>query len=263
MDIEKFYDLLDGNLYFARADTFKDKFEGTIPKANFKAYVEWFYDPRYDSEDFKSKLVDIWTKLLLEKKKKVMISCWHISEHEDVGMWERYLENKKGVAVTSTVNQISLINYPSEYTFVEYPVKYIDFDKEEINDEVHFELIPFMYKRIQYISEKEYRFMLFKDKKEFKFEEQNEKLRKIDFNKPESVIENMYFSNSYNFDVKGLKVKINFEDIINEVFLSPELSESEVKDITEKIREKTNLDIKLKLKESELIRKPYNYSNIV
>src|SRR4051812_47622134 len=103
-DLIKFLTLINGEIYFARADSFKDKYEGALPKKNFEAEIGWL---SYDASDLeRKKVIKEVIKKVNEKKKKAAISCWHINESESAAMWDIYSKAGMGIAVSTTLDKL-------------------------------------------------------------------------------------------------------------------------------------------------------------
>jgi hypothetical protein len=171
MDFTKYVSLLSTpGLYFARADTFSDAFEGA--KGLRKNKQKW--DEHYLSffkmaiknppEGFNCDMPDEEIekqayKLLLDLegagesiKKHTFISCWHENEHESEAMWRLYssfIDNAIAVRTTCKKLNLALGRNPSISIG---RVRYIDFKKKYagIND-------SFWMKRRSFEHEKEVR----------------------------------------------------------------------------------------------------------
>lgn len=132
-DLIKFLSLVNGELYFARADVFRDKYEGAIPRQN-----------------------------AMERKKKAAISCWHINDGESAAMWEVYSKAGLGIAVCTTLEKLTGLRKPQGLEVEMFEVEYIDFGKEYDESYRHYELLPFKNKRKEFEYEHEFRIMLYK-----------------------------------------------------------------------------------------------------
>ncbi|WP_242855658.1 DUF2971 domain-containing protein [Ruminiclostridium josui] len=164
-DLIKFLTLINGELYFARADSFKDKYEGAIPKQTFQSMIENFKD--YSTAKNKDDIILEFQKIFNEKRKKAAISCWHINDTESAAMWELYSKAGFGIAVNTTIEKLanSLV-IPEGYKMIMSQVNYIDFDKENNTDYIYNELLPFKNKRKEFIYENEFRIILYKESKD-------------------------------------------------------------------------------------------------
>lgn len=149
MDFTKYVGLLSAqSLYFPRADTLNDPFEGAKGLLSQKKkwddhYLEFFRhaikNPPPGYENTKSdQEVELEAKRLLgemETGGKIMltrtfISCWHQNEHESEAMWKLYsnfLDNAIAIKTTFFSLEDSL---DAEREIKIGRVKYMDFEKE-------------------------------------------------------------------------------------------------------------------------------------
>jgi hypothetical protein len=155
VNINKFVSMLDtSSLWFARADQFKDNFEGSSPRINVSSRKL----PTFLSEEDSNIYCELMKHTSDTKQRwlrYVAINCWHMDETESTAMWELYLSGcKEGVAIKSSFAKLkdSLRNSEPVYIGV---VKYIDFEHQVIEgDSV---LAPYIYKRNVFQHEKELR----------------------------------------------------------------------------------------------------------
>ncbi len=98
MDLTKLLDLLESkSLFFARADTFEDPFEG-----------HW---PTHQAERFKSFKAQGLLKIPAAMREETFISCWCSSIDESAAFWKLYLKSSEGVAVrTDLLTLKALLN---------------------------------------------------------------------------------------------------------------------------------------------------------
>lgn len=110
MDITKFIDLLrTEELYFSNIKYFNDPAEGYVSKVFEKNFFENYTDPA---------LRDIEKKYVDEKKDEIycqVVNCWNACPYESVAMWKGYTNELDGIAIKSTVwnltEAIHLRNY--------------------------------------------------------------------------------------------------------------------------------------------------------
>lgn len=115
MDFTKLLSLLEHNsLYFARADTFEDPFEGEWPSATAQLFkkvgnTKALQTPR-------------------ELQQRYFISCWCCSEYESAALWKLYLQSVEGVAIRTDAASLAaaLESAPQKITLAK--VGYIDYD---------------------------------------------------------------------------------------------------------------------------------------
>jgi hypothetical protein len=160
MDFTKLISLIDSRrLFFARADKFKDPFEGSWPKVNVTAR-EIIPDviPAEAREYF---LETMRSMSVINKKwpRYHAINCWHMNEYESAAMWKLYLKSDEGIVIQSTYKKLkkSLIDDEPIYIGV---VKYIDYEKDFIKSHNSFE--PFIHKRKSFEHEREVRCLVIK-----------------------------------------------------------------------------------------------------
>jgi hypothetical protein len=95
MDLSKFVAMLQTrSLFFARADTFDDKFEGSTSISNFKA--------RQDALAQANVTYDQRAELARDILKIIFINCWHMSEFESAAMWKLYSQSSNAICVQTT-----------------------------------------------------------------------------------------------------------------------------------------------------------------
>ena len=183
--------LTTSELYFPRADTLDDPYEGTWPYKN-GFLLRWALDnvdrleeradyylikkgedelrvPRF-LEGVRATLEDLlrfyidnveWPQ---ESRKRTYVSCWHRSDFESEAMWKLYGNIDDGIAIRSSVEDLATCAQPtchmqirkSGYTYECRDIRYIDYG----NDILPLLTInPFLYKRQSFEHEKEARFI--------------------------------------------------------------------------------------------------------
>jgi len=153
MELWKFEDLLKTNeLYFCRADKFKDPLEGSLSKRSVfgtskteKAFAETV------------KLSDQHYERALEyraaAKATSFVSCWNIDTKESTQMWEEYTESTESIVIITSAHHLHS-SLPG--TVVGSAVKYVT----ENQPRVEFgNRSLFFYKDEKYAFEKEYRLL--------------------------------------------------------------------------------------------------------
>ncbi len=148
MDFVKFISLLETNtLFFARADKLGDPFEGSFPKKN--ATVRTTLTPRLSVEDiFK------YAHVTQHLTRFTLVSCWHESEYESESMWNRYANENSGIAIRTCADTLSRSFLSKEQIHIGR-VQYVDYDTDTIPEDNG--LIPYLYKRKSFESEREVR----------------------------------------------------------------------------------------------------------
>lgn len=169
--------LATGKLYFACIPSFKDPYEGWLPRSyirvmmdlnrtyldqmrqtrNTMAALEPAIDPaRLDSvvQDAERRL-DM-QQLLKDTNAKFGASCWHINEGESEAMWRLYGASGGGIAIESTRDRLekSFEAAPGRPVYTD-PICYMDFDADPVRKE-HRHLMGFI-KRKSFEHERELR----------------------------------------------------------------------------------------------------------
>lgn len=195
MDFIKFMSLIDRkSLFFARADKFEDKFEGSYSKFNVKHREESLnniYNERIQKETLNN--ISYFHKNM---RKHTFINCWHMNEYESEAMWRLYLKNEAGISIQSTYKRLKESLQSTKYDVYIQKVFYRDYEKDPM-PEGH-AIYPFLFKRKSFEYEKELRAII-----------QQIPLQKdlIDLNE--------------NFCNYGIEVNINLNILIEKIYISP------------------------------------------
>lgn len=161
LDFAKFVALLEFKaLYFCRADKFEDPFEGVLPETSNPLIEDFFKDL-----DNKDDTIKTFKMLTNELRKLTLVNCWHINNFESDAMWKLYAKNDIGLAIQSSVkNLINAFSNTKEDIYIG-KVKYIDYEKDLLNDANAF--TPYIHKRKSFEHENELRaLLLYNDMKE-------------------------------------------------------------------------------------------------
>lgn len=196
MSIEKFFDLIiNKHIYFTNLDKMSDKNEAEIPRKNSeelrKSYLEKSIDEKEAERNFNRYYIGI-----LSRKKSTFVNCWIMSQDESYALWKIYLGGEKlGVALkTNTKRLLKSINsenvYETDHMYFS-KVEYADYLKGDINIAK-----LTVTKRLPYKYENEARLIVMKEPE---FKQYNN----------EQVISN------------GIRYKINIEELIEEIYISP------------------------------------------
>lgn len=148
MDFTKYVSMLStSTLYFARADTFEDPFEGAKGVIGNKEKwdvhylsffkqamknppegVEWDHSEEYIEKEAQRLLKEMETGGKAHRE-RVYINCWHENEHESEAMWRLY-SSYLGNAIAIRATYSSLYNALGRNPSISIGrVKYIDFNK--------------------------------------------------------------------------------------------------------------------------------------
>jgi hypothetical protein len=145
--LDKFLSLLTSSqLFFAKASSFEDPFEGDYGEAAKQHIRDRYGDGQY--------LRDFNTFEFL--REHTYISCWHESQHESDAMWKLY---GNAIAVKAKFSSIQKLLSWSE-TEIKHSgrVNYIDYATEHVSVESSY--IPYFFKRLSFAHEKEVRFLI-------------------------------------------------------------------------------------------------------
>lgn len=156
-DMEKYVSMLaTGALWFPRADTLGDPFEGSLTKENVRVRPDVYKDLPFDA------------MRNIERSRQLMrmhtyVSCWHRSSMESAAMWSLYAD-RAGIAVVSNYRRIrgavgeiaaSAKDMKSIYAG---SVEYVSYDDFFIPEGNLFD--AFMHKRHSYEHEHEVRLVM-------------------------------------------------------------------------------------------------------
>ncbi|MDM5329846.1 hypothetical protein [Neobacillus sp. CF12] len=151
MDFTKFVSMLDNNsLFFTRSDKFEDPFEGTYSKANQILRPTIYKDSGINEEVFRQ--IDEFSKRL---RQHILISCWHMNDHESAAMWKLYLQSYEGIAIQSTYYRFCKSFHDANENIYIGKVDYVDYDSDWIPEGNAFS--PFLFKRKSFEHEREIR----------------------------------------------------------------------------------------------------------
>lgn len=209
IDLTKFEKMLQDNaLFFCRADRFSDPFEGSVPRREY----EYRINERISlakgagkdvTEQEAIEFVEGISHVHRMFKKKYIINCWHINNHENDSMWQLYLKTNEGVAIRSTVgNLLSSLENTVEKIMCS-KVRYIDYDNGIWYDKneypvTHYNLFrPLIHKRIEFEQEAEIRL-----------------LHELDTDGHEEL-------DQFWDSRMGLNICVNLNNLVDEIFLPP------------------------------------------
>lgn len=196
MNLDKFERLLkDQSLWFARADQFGDKHEGSL--------TEKYRQEKDEQLELSKRMSKPWERQseddYVYQPRYIGISCWHMNHHESIPMWERYVAEAQGVVIKSTYSRLKSSLTDDNMIYVG-KVRYdIDYATEKFDVHTYFD--PFLYKR-----------PFFKDENE---------LRAIIWQPPPSKKIGFYTYPDYDIDTidKGVRVKVNLLTLIEDVYV--------------------------------------------
>ncbi|MBR0827541.1 hypothetical protein JQ596_18610 [Bradyrhizobium manausense] len=158
MDLAKFLSMLNSRaLFFPRATSFDDPFEGSAPKPLVleREYIRTNRTTDPSLELWKDVPDDFFDQMRTMRKDSVqqyLINCWHMSEFESAAMWKLYSTTNESVCVRSTYRRLRSC-LPQSVFIGE--VNYIDYDKQSFPGYQALNYI--MHKRISFSHERELR----------------------------------------------------------------------------------------------------------
>jgi hypothetical protein len=156
----------DRALFFNRASTFADTFEGSFPQG--QSQIERItgmvsgVSPE-EIVEISPDFGDVWTTL----RKWAYVSCWHISDSESAAMWSLYARDNASMALQTTVQRLAdALGKPpaipegffGSEDYVSGSVSYIDYATARIP--LKNALSPLFHKRRSFDHEKEFRVLL-------------------------------------------------------------------------------------------------------
>lgn len=178
LDLSKFLDLLlCKKLFMSRSDKFEDQYEGT------------FSEPTYAEMKKIAENNPKFLKYYKKHREKVVVSSWHINEHESYAMWQIFTQNSEGLAIQSTVGRLQeALGVEKRYEQHIGAVNYIDYKKEFIPFEDTF--FPFLFKRKSFQYEGEVR-----------------------------IISDL---TNYNMEINdGMKINVDINQMIEKIYIHP------------------------------------------
>lgn len=217
-ELDKLFKLLETEcLFFCRADYFHkdDSFEGSFPRREYELQIGG-----RAGKTSANMLYNIMSK-------DTFISCWHLSEDEDMAMWKLYSKDKKGVAIKTDIQNFKDSFVNRDRKIFAGKIDYIDYENELFYEESEYNytamngLTLYMHKRKMFSYEKEYR-AICRD------------------------------SNGSNHE--GINIKVDLSKLIQEIYLSPFSSETEFDELNLRLKE---LNHNIILQKSSFNAKPY------
>ncbi len=101
---ERFLDILKSHsLWFSRPFAFEDLWEGLFPPSYRNRTRQYCEANRISFREFDHE----FQKRHLRHRWAHFVNCWHMSEHESDAMWKLYALAPKGIAIASTVGDVS------------------------------------------------------------------------------------------------------------------------------------------------------------
>jgi hypothetical protein len=158
IDFTKLVSMFEQNgIFFSRADILGDPFEGSYSKANADDQIraDIYADECNRINIPIENMVNAHKFLRVYRKwyrQWIMVSCWHMNEHESAAMWKLYTNSNESICIQSTYAKFAKILPETIYIG---QVNYVDYSKEWIGERNLF--TPYMHKRKSFEHEREIR----------------------------------------------------------------------------------------------------------
>lgn len=204
--LDRYTSILDeGSLWFARADTFGDPFEGSLPEPAFNKWKREF-----DHLDLNYQHI---YKLL---QQLTFLNCWHGNTSESVAMWDLFTEGNNGVTIVTSINRLKESLQIEDKEYIMGCVNYIDYSVDDFN--IGSTVTPYFHKREGYQHEREFRILH----------------RTSD----ETLDGGISPDDLGDYIDPGKPVSICVEDLIEEVRINPRSDDGFCRQVREKTRER-------------------------
>jgi hypothetical protein len=242
VDYSKFIWILQNqSLYFARADTFSDPYEGFPPVK----HLEQKYsnsrrrrneiNERLSSGDGGEPLPEIAVDEFLASyrmfRKSSFLNCWYSSdeESESIAMWKQYLNSGDGVAVKTNYSDfLDSIKCDMSEDMYAGEVEYVDYESHEFAESNIFKC--YLLKQKEYNYENEVRFLIYSPPPSSNDKEL----------KPGGTLDLRW-----DGQPKGILLNVDLEDMIEEVVISPFSPEWVTKEQLECLLARHRVDIEV------------------
>lgn len=238
----KFISLLAyGVLWFPKLNFLQDQLEGILPilskksmQQNNEKWKEIF--PAAELHWQTDKMAD---KNVEDGRELTVVNCWFLGEDESEKMWNNYVKNNEGVAITSTVRKLASYIYVDPQFSCIGKVKYINFESHEMNSyEAHQAHERAFLKSLSFTHEQEIR------------------ISTMNFKTPACVAmhgipytqEQVTGKNMNNFENVGLYIRANIEKLIDTIIIAPQATEW-FELLIKRIIEMSKLNIQIKKSE--------------
>lgn len=196
LNLYKFEDLIKSQTLYF---TRLDQFQDNLEGVSPLSCIKAILTDKEKNEKQKGETFRLY-KIRMENNRKVGFACcWHINDDLNFDMWDTYGENStESICIETNVKRLKKVLVKSKLPFLEEPVQY--FHKPYFNQNAYW--FPSLFKRIEFKNEQEYRSILF----------------------------------VHGFDLKGLRIKINPEDLIRRIYVHPNASKEFFKQIRDFVK---------------------------
>ena len=194
MSFAKFVNLLLGDMYFRRIDSFEDVFEGKWPDLN-KKYIDHI-------KTTEGQVIGSFDDMA---RKMTYVSCFHKADSETAFMWKQY-SNNDGIAIRTTIERLKHSFDKTDNPIYISEVKYIDYVKEHISDMSNMFVLS-IHKR-----------------KSFQYENEIRCISLLNDLHDEEGYNKKYFKeNRIDFEKfpLGIKIPIDLYELIEKIYISP------------------------------------------
>jgi hypothetical protein len=226
MDVSKLAALLATHaLFFVRADTFDDKWEGTVSPNDLTAWGNMVV-AREESQENRDKLIRNYPLIFQKSRQHTYISCWHQNDGESAAMWKLYLKSGEGIALQTSFGLLRSELDQSTRPIRIGRVRYCDYKKDSIPGGqprkigvayVSGLFAPFIHKRLGFLHENEVR-AVFQDS----------------YNSVDDLPESEF----------GLPVTVNVEKLVENVYVAPG-TPAWLRDTVQSVLNKFEIDLRI------------------
>lgn len=191
------------SLYFARADTLSDRWEGATSRITFAQRPEMF-KAMIKNERWAESLAAFQHYRKEDLRKETYLSCWHENDEESAAMWGLYGREAVALAVQTRFERLkSCFRDKGDVDIYIGKVRYVDYRSDQIPDGNTF--LPFLHKRRSFSHEREVRAVIQHSKPDTPYAREGGLAVPID---PGLLIENVYITPAAPVWVKELVASV-------------------------------------------------------
>jgi hypothetical protein len=202
MSHQKFEDLIKTNSLYYARI---DQFEDSLEGISSFTSLKSIIDDKTKSDEQKQESIRLYNIRMENNRKVSFVSCWHINEKINYTIWDDYGQNSiESIGIQTNYKKFKKEIEKSGFSMLNEPVQY--FDEPYFNQNAYW--FPIIFKRSKYKQEQEFRSILY----------------------------------VHDFDLKGIKVKINLAEFITKIHIHPNATKEFFKKIRDFLKE-NNLKI--------------------
>lgn len=154
-----------------------------------------------ENEEQKQEALKLYALRMQNNRKVSFACCWHINKKINLHLWNEYGNNsEESIAIQTRVRTLDNILMNSGFPVLNEPVQYLD--EQYFNQNAYW--FPTIFKRTKFKHEQEYRSIIF----------------------------------VHGLDSKGLKIKINPEELITKIYVHPRASKEYFKKVRLLVKDK-------------------------